>query len=235
MSLFPQHNNTMVACVLVLDCSASMSIKIADNFTRMDALKGGVDVFSGEVASDDMVRNNVEIAVISIGGKGGNKPLLIEDWSLGKDFRKPELCPSGSTPLGESLLLALEMTGDRKKQYRQDGISYLRPWIILITDGEPTDGSDVWQKAVIAAKEAEKNKAALILGVGVDGCPLAKLNELTSLPAQELSSHKFSEFFVWLSNSLSATSQSLSDDAVAGKDIGLAGEQLCSTDPWRNV
>ena len=233
MSLFPQHNNTMVACALVVDCSASMSIKIADNFSRMDALKGGIDVFANEVSGDDMVRNNAEIAVISIGGKGGNAPLLIEDWKLGKDFQKPDLHPAGSTPLGESLLLALEMTGNRKKQYRQDGISYVRPWIILMTDGEPTDGNDTWQKAIKAAKEAEKNKAALVLGVGIDGCSLTKLNELTNLPAQELSSHKFSEFFVWLSNSISATSQSVGQPGAEIDSQG--GEQLCSTDPWRNV
>jgi len=225
MSLFPTHNANMVACSILVDCSGSMQSEVAPDFSRLEALSLGLEVLESEMKADAMVCNSVEVSTIAIGGKQPHKATLIQDWGYAREFTRPELIARGSTPLGDALLLALKKIKEKKQAYRDEGRSYLRPWIIIISDGMPTDDDSDWNKAVAAAKNAIKNKEALILAVGIDNCPLEKLSEISTYPAQPLSAHRFSEFFVWLSASMSATSQS----------VGTSTEQLVSTDPWRTL
>ena len=39
--------------------------------------------------------------------------------------------------MGAAINLALDKLEERKQIYQQAGISYFRPWVFLITDGEP--------------------------------------------------------------------------------------------------
>lgn len=224
MSFFPDNNANMVACAVLVDCSGSMATEVAPGFTRMQALMDGLDVLAHEMKSDPTVRNSVEISLIDFGGKEAHRPSLIQDWVYARDFKPPQLSARGSTPLAETMLLALHHTEAKKKAYRNEGRIYCRPWIILISDGQPTDSDTKWAEAVRETKNAIALKKALILSVGVDGCPLDKLSQLSTYPAQPLSSHRFSEFFQWLSGSMGSTSQS-SDST----------EQLASRDPWSQV
>lgn len=221
MTIFPEHNANMVACAVLVDCSGSMSVELAPGFSRIEALMAGLEVLSREMKSDPTVRNAVEVSVIDFGGKKPHGASLIQNWTYARDFSAPKLEAVGSTPLGEALLLGLEKATKKKAAYRHEGRPYCRPWIIVISDGQPTDSDPKWAEAVQAAKNAIGAKEALILTVGIDGCPLDKLSQISTYPARPLSSHRFSEFFLWLSASMGSTSSS-SDSK----------EQLASTDPW---
>jgi len=202
-----------------------MISEVSSGFSRIEAVTLGLEILESEMKADPMVRNSVEVQTIGFGGVNPHKATILQDWVYANDYIPPELTANGSTPLAEALLLALEQISLKKQFYRDEGRSYLRPWIIILSDGTPTDDISTWNKAVEAASNAIVNKEALILSVGIDNCPLEKLSEISTYPAQHLSSHKFSEFFVWLSASMSATSQS--SDAST--------EQLESTDPWRTT
>lgn len=221
MSIFPKNNTDMVACAILIDCSGSMEAEIAPGFSRINALAAGLDVLAQEMKSDPTVRNAVEVSLIDFGGERPHGPSLLQDWIVARDFVPPKIRANGSTPLGEALLMALDQVRERKAEYRNQGTTYCRPWIIVISDGQPTDSEAKWNEAINAARHAISSKEALILSVGVDGCPLDKLSQLSTYPARPLSSHRFSEFFLWLSASMGATSQS-----------GDSVEQLASTDPW---
>ena len=41
--------------------------------------------------------------------------------------------------MGKGLKIALDLVEDGKDNLKANGISYTRPWIIVISDGEPTD------------------------------------------------------------------------------------------------
>ena len=41
--------------------------------------------------------------------------------------------------MGGAIREAVEMLHRRKDSYRTNGISYYRPWIFMISDGEPTE------------------------------------------------------------------------------------------------
>ena len=198
-----------MACTVIVDCSRSMNTEIESarpGWTRMKALLAGLQILAAELKSDPKARNTVELSVISVGGESPHFPHLVQDWTFARDFMSPsDLKADGSTPLGLAMLIALERTDDKKKRYRDKGVSYYRPRIIIISDGEPTDTPPKWAEAVRAARAAIAGKHADIQAVGIDGCPLERLNELSSKPALELSSHRFNEYFAELSNSLSRT------------------------------
>ncbi len=55
----------------------------------------------------------------------------------------PVLTTKDSTALVDGVREAIRLTNNRKNWYKQTGQPYLRPWIILITDGEPDSDQDI--------------------------------------------------------------------------------------------
>lgn len=221
---FGGNPNQRTPCVLVLDASGSMAETISTGKTRIDELNRGLKTFEEALGFDDTAIARVLLSIVSVGGPNNNADVMM-DWTDAINFESFELTTGGATPLGKALLLALELVDDVKKDLKNNGISYTRPWIIVISDGAPTDNVDQWNFAVKECLEAEKNKKVEIFSIGVEGADLQKLSQFSTKPPLMLSGMKFEELFVWLSSSLSAASRSRPGDSV----------QLPSTDPWRYV
>ena len=101
----------------------------------------------------------------------------------------------------QALIGALDALEDRKRMLRASGIDYLRPWVFLITDGEPTD-PEYLDEAMRRAKEAEEMHKASIFCVGVEGADMNLLKQLS--PARspiELKASKFKDLFLFVSAS----------------------------------
>src|SRR5215470_14445955 len=139
-------------CVLLLDTSGSMNDarpisqslspiqKIlndsqAQRMVRpIDELNAGLLAFRDELMADELAVKRVEISLVTFG------PVKkIADFQTPDLFRAPKLTAEGDTPMGVAIEKAVEIIRDRKASYRQNGISYYRPWIFMISDGEPTD------------------------------------------------------------------------------------------------
>jgi uncharacterized protein YegL len=103
------------------------------------------------------------------------------------------------------------MLQERKKAYRQSGISYFRPWMILITDGSPTDDISAAAEAV---KRGEQEKALAFFSIGVSKADMSVLSKLSVRAPLRLKGLRFAEFFGWLSASVSSVSQSTPGDIV---------------------
>lgn len=99
--------------------------------------------------------------------------------------------------------------------YRSNGISYYRPWVFLITDGEPTDS---WKEAAEAIREGEASKQFAFFAIGIKGANMDVLRQI-SIAREPLSLDglKFRELFSWLSSSLQSVSKS-----TVGSDVPLA-------------
>lgn len=211
-------------CVLVLDASGSMGSRGNNGKTRIDLLNEGVKQLELALKSDEAAVSRVQIAIVIVGGPTNDAELLM-DWTDANYFQAFPLSSGGVTPLGKGIRLGLEAIENGKSELRQQGISYTRPWLMIISDGEPTDPPSEWQMTVTQARQAEQQKKAEVFCIGVEGANLSRLGEVSSKPPLELDGLKFSELFIWLSSSLSAASRSRPGDTV----------QLPSTDPWRNV
>lgn len=216
--------NQRTPCVLVLDASGSMNTKGAKGKARIEELNDGIRTLELALKSDDAAISRVQLGIVSVGGPSNSAEVLM-DWTDADQFQAFPLTADGSTPLGIGIRLGLQMVDQIKQDLRASGINYTRPWMMIITDGEPTDSGEDWNKAVLECKSAESAKRVEVFTIGVEGANIAKLSQLSIRPPVMLDGLKFNELFLWLSSSLSAASRSRPGDAVS----------LPSLDPWRNV
>ena len=47
------------------------------------------------------------------------------------------LTANGNTPMGEGVRLALDLLDKRKQEYKDKGVDYYQPWLVLMSDGQP--------------------------------------------------------------------------------------------------
>lgn len=227
MSLVDYDNNPnqRTPCVLVLDLSGSMNDQTSTGRTRIAELNEGIKQLEESLHEDPTALVRVQLSIVSVGGPSGDDAAIMMDWTDATHFESFPCRADGWTLLGRGLRIGLHLVEQGKLNLKNAGISYTRPWMMVITDGEPTDDQIEWDEAVRACKDAEAARKVEIFAIGVEGANLQKLSEISSKPPLKLSGMKFRELFVWLSASLSAASRSRPGDKV----------DLPSTDPWRHV
>lgn len=188
-------------CMLVLDTSGSMTGE------AIKQLNNGVQCLVDELSKDGLASKRVELAILHFGAKVN----LACDFTPPTAMHPPVFTAEGPTPMGEAVVRACAVLDARKEQYREAGIPYYRPWIFLITDGEPTDlDSPLWTTAVELIRDGETAKRLLFFGVAVENANQKTLNTLCppTRPSVRLKGLQFSEMFRWLSSSLKSVSRS---------------------------
>ncbi len=215
-------------CVLLLDTSGSMNdVKqvsqqltpvqrvLHDSLTSrmirpIDELNQGLAAFKEELMADELAVKRVELSLVTFG------PVRkLTDFQTPDVFRPPKLSGEGATPMGQAIEKAIGIVRDRKAAYKQNGISYYRPWIFLISDGEPTDD---WQRAAELVRAGEQARAFALFAVGVEGANFDILSRISVRQPLKLSGLRFREMFMWLSSSLSSVSRSSPGDEVTLKN-----------------
>ena len=188
-------NEHHVACVLLLDTSGSMS-----NNGAINKLNEGVRKFKEQTLLDELAQKSIDIAIVEFNTDAN----VVQDFTPLANMEPPQLKAGGSTALGKGLDLAIELVEQRKLKYKEIGVPYYRPWIFIISDGEPTD--DYTPAASRARELAEKNKF-VCWAVGVPGYSKTALQKVTDR-LFELTDINFPTIFEWLSNSLVKVSNS---------------------------
>ncbi len=201
-SAFEFANNTeqRCPCVLVLDCSGSMQGRCIDEINR------AIERFAEDLRGDDLASKRVDIAVITF----GNEVKVLHDFTSARSFVPQRMGATGATPLGEALCQAVQMIERRKASMKDAGIPHYRPWLVVMTDGEPTDrNSQFWQTArQLVSAGVDAHKFTFFPLITEDGNK-ALVQELSPRSTvRGLDSHKFSEFFFWLTGTLLAVSRS---------------------------
>ena len=201
-------------CVLVLDVSGSM------RGDKLNSLNQGVRDFFTQIQTADGVPESLidqlEIAIMQYDEeiKILRDPKLLEDGEL-----PPTLTERGSvTETVIAIEEAIKLVEDRKAFYKSTGQSYYRPWIIVMTDGEPygKKASDADIEAISQrVKQETSSKKYMILGIGVGSdANMEVLKKMTAGRAMALQGLKFGAFFEWLSNSLSVVASSKEGDKI---------------------
>ncbi|BDB29444.1 hypothetical protein Tamer19_06870 [Cupriavidus sp. TA19] len=199
---FASNPEPRCPCVLLLDVSGSMGGQ------PIEELNAGLATFHDELAADSLAMKRVEVAIVTFG------PTKIEmPFTGASQFYPPTLVAQGDTPMGGAIMQALQLVQERKQEYRNNGISYYRPWVFLITDGGPTDH---WQSAAAAVKEGESSKQFAFFAIGVKGANLEVLKQISVREPLSLEGLRFRELFSWLSSSLQSVSRS-----TPGTDVAL--------------
>jgi uncharacterized protein YegL len=183
-------------CVLVLDASSSMS---GDAIAKLNA---AVATLPEEMKTDKLAIKRVEVAIVSF------PPVrTAQQFVTMEAFVPPKLVASGSTPLGAAVKHALNLIEERKAAYRAQHLEWFRPWLFVVTDGEPDPGDD-WRGAAAAVRSAEADNKVAFFGVGVPGANMDVLAQFSRRPPLNLVDLQFREMIQWLSRSWKAVSQS---------------------------
>jgi len=227
MSRLNLVNNTSqrTPCILVLDDSYSMGfIDRSTKKSRIELLNDGLEAFYEALNEDEMALSRVTICAINAGGPTAN-PEIMMDWTDASDFQPFRLKADHGTPLGAATQLALDAIEEHKSDLKSSGVSYTKPWLFILTDGEPTDTED-WEVATDLARKAEAADKVEIWPIGIgDDADLETLEEISVKPPKKMSGVHFRELFVWLSASLGQVSRSVPGEKA----------KLPSTDPWAEV
>lgn len=198
-----------VPICLVLDVSGSMSGE------PIRELQAGVQMFYEAIRDDEIAQYAAEISIVTFGSQAQR---TVDFMSIERQD-VPALIADGTTAMGQGVNLALDLLEVRKGDYQRAGVDYYQPWMVIMTDGEPTD--DISRASERVRKLCETRKLSVFpiaIGAAANMDTLAMLSP--GRPPLRLKGLNFKEFFLWLSRSVSRVSQSTPGETVP---LDLAG------------
>ena len=206
-----------VPVCLCLDVSGSM------DGSPISELNGGVKLFYDAIKDDEVALYSAEISIVTFGGNDAK--CIVDFGSLELQPDPPTLTASGMTPMGEAVNMALDMLDRRKDEYRDKGVDYYQPWLVLMTDGAPNGDSVKLKKSIERTCELVNSKKLTIFPIGIGkSADMATLKKFSPNRAPlKLQGLKFKEFFEWLSKSVSKTSQSTPGECIKLDVEGIKG------------
>lgn len=187
-------------CVVILDGSSSMS----DN-DAIQELNDGLRALVEDLKKDPRASRSVRILLLRVGdvSDGGTGAEILLPWTDVADVSAnlPYVRADGLTPLGAGARLALQEIEQEKARLRKLGSPLLRPWVFIISDGQPND--EGWKEAAQDCCTAEASRRINVLPIGTEHADLASLALFSQSNRPEVvRKARFSELFVWLSGTL---------------------------------
>jgi uncharacterized protein YegL len=199
------QNEYHVACVLLLDTSSSME------GPGIEGLNRGLVQFKEDTLTK--LRGNkgkvIDIAIVEFNSSVN----VVHNFAPLDQLELPVLTASGFTHMGEAIRKALELIEQRKQIFKTQGTPYHRPWIFMITDGEPNDEN--YDAAFRELQKQEDKKSVMTWAIGVEGYNERLLQHIMpwyeviidGVPQKrqrifKLEGLNFNELFEFLSNSI---------------------------------
>lgn len=127
--------------------------------------------------------------------------------------------------MGEAINLGLDLLERRKEQFRSVGVDYFQPWFVLMSDGAPNGAADHLARAKQRMDSLARDKKLSVFPIGIGAhADMKALAEFSPMPSPlKLKGLKFREFFEWLSQSVSTTSQSIAGESISLDFEGIKG------------
>lgn len=190
--------------------------------SRIDELQKGVKQFYESIREDEIAFYAAEICIVTFDDKA---TCVMDFANIERQDVIPELRPVGNTAMGEGVNLALDLLEQRKQEYKDKGVDYYQPWLVLMTDGVPNGSLSELNNAAKRASDMVKEKKLSVFPIGIgsdaDMETLARFSPKRS--PLKLQGLKFCEFFTWLSKSVSRTSQSTPGENISLDVEGIKG------------
>ena len=186
---------------------------VVGGISRISELQKGIQAFMDEIREDEIAQYSAEVCIVTF----NSSAKCVEDFAtVDRQSKLPELEAVGDTHMGEGVNLALDLLEKRKQEYKDKGVDYYQPWLVLMTDGEANGSESELQRAITRTCDMINNKKLTIFPIGIG--PQAGMSTLEKFSPKRrplrLQGLKFKEFFAWLSNSVSRTSQSMPGESV---------------------
>ena len=192
-------------------------------------LNMGLANFIASIKANDDTKAATDIAIVTF----GSSVEIVMPFGKIKDEGLPEISASTTlTPIGEGILTSLELLNARKEGYKELGIKYYQPWLVVITDGAPQGPNSManMELAIKACNELESEDKLVIFNIGVGSSVDYDILKRVSIKREEpisVSSGDFGKLFEFLgSSSSSIVSSGMSDDALYNMDTEPQGESV---------
>lgn len=187
---------------LLLDTSGSMM------GAPIQAVEEGLALFKREVEKDTFARETVWVSLIVFGREVEN---VTQGLIPVEKLEIPSLEAGGYTPLGAALRLLLDsLDRDVKKAVKGGEKGDWKPLVFILTDGKPTDD---WKSPRLELLNRRERKVLNVITVGCGpDIDEGTLREIAIGPSfkMDADSASFAAFFRWVSQTVKAVSQSLS-------------------------
>jgi len=196
---------------------------VTGGVSAINDLNDGLNQFFEAIRTDEVAVYSAEICVITFGGK---KAEVISNFATVDQIDTSfSLVADGDTYMGEAVNMALDRLEKRKQAYKDKGIDYFQPWLVIMTDGTPNGSKSELETAITRVQKMvnERKLTVFPLGVGpeADMSTLAKFSPKRS--PLKIKETKYKEFFEWLSQSVVTTSQSMPGETQTLDVAGIQG------------
>lgn len=192
--------------------------------SRIEQVNEGIIGLFESIRKDEVAQYSVELAIVTFDSQAKQELDFANIERQGDaPIFKAESSSGGNTFMGEGVNLALNRLEARKQEYKDMGVDYFQPWLVIMTDGE-ANGSMEEQKRAIHRIQQMVDKQKLVvfpIAMGSD----ASMNILaeyspnrTPIKIRDL---KYREFFEFISDNLIAKSKS-----TAGEKIEIRLEDI---------
>lgn len=191
-------SGTKIPVIFLLDVSGSMGSIDRTGVPCIEQLNSGFETFLTNILEDEIASAALDLSVITFGGENPELFLDFEEWN---GVTRSNFIANGGTPMGKALELAYQQLENRKLVYKDYGTNYYQPWVILMTDGEPTDSIE---NAKILFRDLQGRRKVTLFPVAIgSNANVGVLKELNpSIEPLRVEGTDFKKFFTWLSRSV---------------------------------
>jgi uncharacterized protein YegL len=194
-----------------------------EGVSRIDKMNQGMKRLFAAIRSDEVAQYSTEISIVTFDKEA---KCILDFANIERQFNIPDLkaenYSQGNTFLGEGVNLALDILERRKQEYKESGVDYFQPWLILMTDGEANGSELVKLEAMNRLQTLLENKKIMVLPIviGNDGGK-ETLEEFSTWTPVKLNDLKYEEFFEFMSNNLIARSRSSVGESMESLISGI--------------
>lgn len=179
--------------------------------SRIDRLNEGLKTFLMGISKDQTTRFSAELAIVTFDREARCiLPFANASRQTKAPVLKAENAAEGNTYMGEGINLALDLLEKRKQEYKQNGVRYYQPWLVLMTDGEANGTQLEQERAISRINALVQNHKLVILPIAVGSeSNHASLQKFSpEWQVAQLNELRYKEFFEFLSSKMIARSNS---------------------------
>ena len=227
---FARSTKKRLPICFCLDTSGSMVAPTSNGRTRMQELNEAFSKFITAMKSNDEVASSADIAMVTFGGKVG----ILQNFVPVTNLNVPEIEVNlrSLTPMGEAVQVALKLLEVRKEGYKQKGMEYYQPWLVVFTDGEPEGKNAIenMEEAIKQTVNLEGQNKLVVFNIGIgDDANLDILQKLSIKREKPISvaETNLDQVFEFLGKSSdTAVSGDESTDVLYGKEELKKGKEV---------
>ena len=198
----PRNKDQKCPVVIVLDTSGSM------NGAPIEELNKALVQLKEDILCDPTLTQRLEVGIVCFDDEARQERGID---LVTVDTKMPVLNIGGQTNLVAGIRMAIDLVEERKAFYKSNNEQYYRPFIVLFTDGAPTNTPEEIDQLDNDIQQMSDAKKFVFIPFGVEGADLQLLAKLAAQTADERLSNKakawqmkdvtkFAEIFAFVSS-----------------------------------